>query len=296
MKQAHVDKLKVWPQYLLPQHSLSRLVHFLARIEHEAWKNFLISQFIRVFRVDMTEAEDPDPGSYASFNNFFARALQADARPLAGDTAAIISPVDGYLSEFGTITNNTLLQAKGRDYSLDSLLAGNPALAARFSAGRYATLYLSPKNYHRIHMPYGGRLDQMIYVPGRLFAVNQPTVGQVDQLFSRNERAITVFSTPIGNMAIIMVGAIFVGNIETVWAGEINSPYPKEIRTDLYQSLARPITLERGAEMGRFNMGSTVILLFEDGAMEWDDGLSQGQAIRMGQKLGIMNRKMQGGI
>lgn len=296
MNHSLTDLLKVWPQYLLPQHTLSRTVYFLARWKLPVWKNVLIQLFIRIFNVNMAEAEVNEPEKYSSFNEFFTRRLKADARPIDNNTSTIISPVDGYLSEFGDITGNSLIQAKGMAYTLDRLLSGNTGLVKQFQNGRFATLYLSPKNYHRIHMPCKGQLQQMIYIPGRLFAVNSHTTRVVDHLFGRNERAVIIYATDLGPLAMIMVGAIFVGNMETVWSGEINNPYPKQIQTDHYASLARPIALDKGEEMGRFNMGSTVILLFEKNALEWDATLVRGQEIRMGETLGNRIRESGGSI
>ncbi|MDX1518814.1 MAG: archaetidylserine decarboxylase [Gammaproteobacteria bacterium] len=285
-----LERLLVWPQYVLPQHGLSRAVYHLSRWTFSPWKNLLIRMFIRAFRVDMAEAGITDPTGYDCFNSFFTRALKPGARPHEHSPDRVICPVDGYLSEFGTVSDEQMIQAKGKSFTLDGLLAGNAGLVDSFRDGYYATLYLAPRNYHRIHMPSQGRLQQVIYVPGCLFAVNGHTVRHVDRLFSRNERAITVFSTPCGRMALIMVGAIFVGSMETVWAGEINSPYPKAVRTDNYEKLPRAIELEQADEMGRFNMGSTVILLFEKGSITWLDSLVPGQGVRMGET--IAKRKM----
>ncbi len=285
MKYVISDLLRVWPQYLLPQHGLSRLMYHLTRWQLPAWKQLLIKSFIYLFKVDLSESMRDEVTAFDSFNDFFTRSLKPGARPFDPSAQAVISPVDGYLSEFGEITEGCLIQAKGHRYRLADLLAEQTEYAGRFREGQYATLYLSPRNYHRIHMPLKGCLQQMTYVPGKLFAVNGHTTRVVESLFARNERAVTYFTTDAGSLALVMVGAIFVGNMETIWAGEINSPYPHAIRTQRYESSASKIVLDKGDEMGRFNMGSTVILLFEKDTVDWPDAISRGQAIRMGQTL-----------
>ncbi|MBI3344658.1 MAG: phosphatidylserine decarboxylase [Gammaproteobacteria bacterium] len=278
------DWLKILPHYLLPQHLLSRLMYVLTRARRRVWKDWQISWFIRRYRVDMSIAEQSDPLAYENFNSFFTRALKAGARPVAAGLNEIVCPVDGAVSQIGGISEGRIIQAKGRDYSLVELLGGSEERAAPFLNGQFATLYLSPKDYHRIHMPVTGRLREMVYVPGRLFSVNALSVRGIPRLFARNERVAAIFDTEIGAMAVVMVGALFVGSIETVWAGTITPPYRSSLQRWNYQT--RNIAIERGAELGRFNMGSTVIVLFESGDITWNPTLAAGSAVQMGQALG----------
>lgn len=281
------DYLKIWPQFILPQHYLSGLVYRLARCRIRIIKNSLIRLFIRFYGVDMSIAVSSSANNYETFNEFFTRSLKPQARPVDTDDRHIICPVDGFISQMGNITNDTLIQAKGRDYNLGQLLAGDESLAGDFLNGQYVTLYLSPRDYHRIHMPCDATLLRTVYIPGQLFAVNAHTARVVPGLFARNERLVNVFATGAGTMALVMVGAIFVGNMETVWAGEINHPYPAAIRSVDYQSAAdATVAIDKGKEMGRFNMGSTVILLFQKNNIAWDKTLVSGQRVRMGEKLG----------
>lgn len=278
------DWLKAWPQYPLPQHMLSRVVHRLARNESPGFKRWLIRAFARRFRVDMSEALTPDLDSYASFNAFFTRALRADARPLAAAGAAC--PVDGSVSQRGTIHDGRIFQAKGRSFSTLELVGGNEDIAQHFTDGSFATLYLSPRDYHRIHMPLDGHLRQMVHVPGRLFSVNPPTTRAVPRLFARNERVVTVFDTPAGPMALVLVGALFVASIETVWAGEVTPPHGRQIRRWDYPAAGDgSVKLARGEEMGRFNMGSTVIVLFGQDAAGWAPEIEADAPVRVGQAL-----------
>ena len=282
-----LDKLKSWPLVLLPHQLLSRVIRSATRWQARWWKDPLISLFIRHFRVDMSSAEHPAAGDYPDFNSFFTRALQSGARPLPDRPQAIASPVDGCVSEAGDITDGRLLQAKGRDYSLTTLLGGNAERAAPFQGGKFVTLYLSPRDYHRIHMPVDGRLLETTYVPGRLFSVAPHTVRAIPGLFSRNERLVTLFDTPAGPMAMVFVGAIFVSCMETVWAGVVNPSLGQALETRRYGTPGHtPVELARGAEAGRFNMGSTVILAYGPGRVNWSDDLKPGLPVRMGQVLG----------
>ncbi|MBT2787432.1 MULTISPECIES: archaetidylserine decarboxylase [unclassified Halomonas] len=242
-------------QYPLPHHALSRLTGKFAQCDNPWVKNNLIKAFIKRFDVDMSQALEPDPTAYATFNDFFTRALKADARPL-GD--GILSPADGTLSQYGRLQAGQLVQAKGHTYSAQTLLGGDTALAEEFLGGSFATVYLSPRDYHRVHMPVTGTLREMIYVPGRLFSVNQATANYVPGLFARNERLVCIFDTPQGPMAMVLVGAMIVAAIETVWSGQVTplSGHPQRIQ------FGQPITLEKGAEMGRFKLGSTVVMCF----------------------------------
>lgn len=264
-------------QYPLPHHALSRLTGHFARCETPWLKNALIKAFIKHFDVDMSQALEPDPTAYLTFNDFFTRALTADARPL-GD--GLLCPTDGSLSRHGRLQAGQLVQAKGHTYSAQTLLGGDGALAERFMHGSFATVYLSPRDYHRVHMPMAGTLREMIYVPGRIFSVNQATAANVPNLFARNERLVCIFDTEHGLMAMVLVGAMIVAAIETVWAGQITplSGVPQHTRFD------QPIRLERGAEMGRFSLGSTVVLCFENPVTFSD--FPQEAAVRMGQSLG----------
>lgn len=280
-----LDYLKILPQYLLPQHLLSQLMYVLTRARLRVWKDWQIRWFIRRYGVDMRVAEQSDPLAYENFNSFFTRALKAGARPIAAGLNEIVCPVDGAVSQIGGISKGRIIQAKGRDYSLLELLGGSEERAAPFLQGQFATLYLSPKDYHRIHMPVTGRLREMVYVPGRLFSVNALSVRSIPRLFARNERVAAIFDTEIGAMAVVMVGAMFVGSIETVWAGTITPPYRSRLQR--WDYLTQDTVIERGAELGRFNMGSTVIVLFESGDVTWNSALAAGSAVRMGQGLGV---------
>jgi phosphatidylserine decarboxylase len=276
-------RLFVWFQHVLPQHALSRLTLAATRVRAPWFKNLLIRGFLALFTVDMSEAAETDPYRYASFNEFFTRSLKAGTRPVASGDTDIVSPVDGRVSECGAIEGDSLLQAKGRHYLLAELLAGQ-AWAARFSGGAFATIYLAPFNYHRIHMPMRGRLLDTVYVPGRLFSVNAVTARHVPRLFARNERVLTLFEGEFGQFAVVLVGALNVGSIATVWAGDI-APAARRVVTHIP---APETVLERGAELGRFNMGSTVILLIEPGRGRWRPSLEAGSPVRLGECLGTL--------
>jgi phosphatidylserine decarboxylase len=281
------ETLFVSLQYLLPHHLLSRLMHAITRIEAKGFKNTLIRRVIDWYKVDMSEALESNPSAYRSFNDFFTRPLRPDARPVAEEANTIVCPSDGTLSAAGDIEDGYLFQAKGHDYTLLELLGGDPALCQLFEEGSFATIYLSPRDYHRVHMPYGGKLKRMVHVPGRLFSVNKTTCEKVPRLFARNERVICHFDTDIGPMAVILVGAIFVASIDTVWAGSV-TPVQRRISSWSYPpaSRAKAITLDKGEEMGRFNMGSTVILLLGKDAVEWGDDLTSDSKVKMGQAIG----------
>lgn len=291
------DYLKVLPQYLYPRRLLSSLMWHLARIESPWIKDRQIRWFIRRYRVDMAAAAEPDPAAYTHFNHFFTRALRPGARvlpkPDAPGTETILSPVDGAISQFGPIVDGKIIQAKGRRYTVADLLDGatGDGAIAPFLGGRFLTLYLSPRDYHRIHMPMAGRLREMRYVPGRLFSVNAATTRVIPRLFARNERVIGLFDTAIGPLALVMVGAIFVGSIETVWAGTV-TPAPRRIahiRRYGHERRAES-AFRRGQEIGRFNMGSTVILLFPPDGIAWAPDLYPGAPIEMGTTIGHVIR------
>jgi phosphatidylserine decarboxylase len=272
-------------QQLLPQHALSRLVGRLAECRVSWLKNFLISRFITAYGVNMQEAEAETPSDYANFNAFFTRALKAGLRPLPDDVRAIACPADGAISAIGRIDDASIFQAKGKSFSLKALIGGDDSWVQRFRNGSFATVYLSPKDYHRVHMPFGGLLREFVYVPGELYSVNQTTAENIDGLFARNERAVCLFDTDAGPMAVILVGAMIVAGIETVFAGHV-APSGRTVQRTHYVDMAHPVQLERGAELGRFKLGSTAIVLFGEGAMEWDSSLQTGSATRMGQRFG----------
>ncbi|WP_110688012.1 archaetidylserine decarboxylase [Salinicola aestuarinus] len=265
-------------QYPLPHHAISRLVGQVAESRQPWVKDTFIRRFIDTYGVDMSEAQQPDPAAYACFNDFFTRALKPGARPLG---SGLLSPADGTLSRFGRIEGDTLIQAKGQYYSLETLLGGDYERATPFRNGSFATVYLSPKDYHRVHMPMTGTLREMVYVPGRLFSVNQATASHVPGLFARNERLVCLFDTEHGPLAMVLVGAMIVAAIETVWAGQI-TPLSGQVQTTRFDE---PVVIEKGQEMGRFKLGSTVVMcLGRDTA--FSDFDPSGTPVRMGQSLG----------
>jgi phosphatidylserine decarboxylase len=281
---ARAARRAVWPQYLLPKQALTQLAGRVAGTRGGALTTNLIRWFIQRYGVDMAEAADPDPAAYASFNDFFTRALKPGVRPLADvGPGGLLCPVDGAISQFGRIEAGRIFQAKGHDYSATALLGGDSALAAHFQGGHFATLYLSPRDYHRIHMPCAGRLLRMIHVPGDLFSVNPTTARGVPGLFARNERVVCVFDGEHGPWVNVLVGATIVGSMATVWHGVVNPPRPGTLRDWLYTD--RDIQLPAGAEMGRFLLGSTVVMLFPPGPLQWNAGWAPGGAIRMGQAM-----------
>jgi len=271
-------------QHIIPQHLLSKMMWKLTRCEYKWLLKLILPFFIRQFKVNMQEAKNSDWKSYSSFNNFFTRELKEDAREVCSDKKLIASPVDGAISQLGEINNDLIFQAKGHAYSLTQLLGNREDLGETFKDGKFNTIYLSPKDYHRIHMPVDGTLTEMIHVPGELFSVSPTTVENVPALFARNERVICLFDTDAGPMAMILVGAIFVGSIETVWHGEVTPPSAKEIRNWLYEDEEK--SFAKGEEMGRFNMGSTVILLYAENKMNWAKGLEADQIVRLGEAIG----------
>jgi phosphatidylserine decarboxylase len=280
-------RLFVALQYTLPQHLLSRLMYRLARVEWGPLRRLSIRTFVRLVGIDMEEAVQPDPRLYPHLAALFTRALRPDARPLDPDPRALVCPADGTVSQIGPIAEGRIVQAKGQDYSLQDLLGGRTDLHRQFEGGSFATIYLSPKDYHRVHMPLAGDLKETIHLGGRLFSVNAVTAALVPGLFARNERVVSVFDSDAGPMALVLVGAIFVGGIETVWAGEITPEVPGRSQRIRHRAgTGTRISLGRGDEMGRFNLGSTVILLLPAGAVTWDPALRPGTQVRMGQRLG----------
>ena len=285
-----IDGLKSWPLAVLPHHLLSGVVRSITRWRAGWLKNLLINAFIRHFRVDMSEALLPSPADYPDFNQFFTRALRPDVRPQPVDADIIACPVDGCISQIGRIEDGRLYQAKGRYYSLAALLGGARERAAPFQGGRFVTLYLAPRDYHRIHMPCHGRLTETVFIPGRLFSVAPHTTRAIANLFVRNERQANLFESPAGPFAVVMVGAIFVASMETRWEGVIRPAGTTVRHIDYRKPAANPVELQRGEELGRFNMGSTVILLFGPGQVKWLAELHAERHVRVGQPLGHARR------
>jgi phosphatidylserine decarboxylase len=280
------DLLTTLPQYLLPQHTLSRLMSRLTHCEHPGWKNFFIRRIIRHYGVNMEEALEPNIEAYKSFNHFFTRELKPGIRPFPEARDAIASPADGAISQAGAITGGRIFQAKGKSFTAVDLLGGSEERAAPFQDGIFATIYLSPKDYHRLHMPLTGTLREMVHIPGRLFSVNTATANVVPGLFARNERVAAIFDTEIGPMALVLVGAIFVSSVETVWHGVVTPPTVSTVQTWRYGEDAP--TLRIGEEMGRFNMGSTIIVLFGKDRAAWHESLTAGKPVRLGEMIGKM--------
>lgn len=280
MSASLTDYLKSSSLYFLPHHAISRVTFKLTRIESRFVPK-AITLFSNAFGVNLNEALNPDPASYTTFNKFFTRELKADIRPV--EKAKITSPVDGTISQFGKVLDGEIVQAKGVSYSLDQLLGGNIDRTKKFTNGQFITIYLSPKDYHRIHMPCTGKLMEHTHIPGRLFSVAKHTVNTIKGIFARNERVVAMFDTEYGPMAMVLVGAINVAAIETVWAGLITPPKGQSITTSNYAN--KELRLDKGEEMGRFNMGSTVILVFTDGAPELSGDLKADQTLRMGEAL-----------
>lgn len=282
------DYLRNLPQYLLPQRLLTRLTYRITRARLPWFKNALIRGFAQHFQVDLGEASESDARAYPDFNAFFTRSLKPGIRPVAAGDRVVCCPVDGAVSQIGNIEQDLLLQAKGRTFSLAALLGSDPERARLFQGGVFTTLYLSPRDYHRIHMPLAGRLREMVHVPGKLFSVSPLTTRMVPNLFARNERVAALFDTPAGPMAVVLVGAINVASIETVWAGPITPPLGKTLCCWRYPPNGEDaVRLDKGAELGRFNMGSTVILLFGRDTVCWEPAIQAGTKVRMGQRLSV---------
>lgn len=271
-------------QTLLPHHLLSQFVSKFTHCENVTWKNFLIRQIATRYGVNWAESITQDLNDFKSFNEFFTRQLKSDVRPLTTEKGAISSPADGVVSQAGKITDGDIFQAKGKSFTVTDLLGGDATRAEKFNDGEFATIYLSPKDYHRLHIPVTGTLHEMIHVPGRLFSVNGATTEAVNGLFAKNERVIAIFDTEIGQMALVLVGAIFVSSIETVWHGVVTPPTIKTVRTWQYENDAP--TLKMGEEIGRFNMGSTIIVLFEKDKMTWNADFTAGNVVKVGEKIG----------
>jgi phosphatidylserine decarboxylase len=274
-------RLAVTPQYLLPKRMLTVLAGKLASLRGGALTHALIRRFVARYGVDMSEAADPRVESYATFNEFFTRPLREGLRPIAG--APFVCPVDAAISQFGPIEQDQIFQAKGHSYSTRALIGGDQALARRFDHGHFATLYLAPKDYHRIHMPCEARLQRMIYVPGELFSVNPLTARHVPGLFARNERVVCVFDTPYGPFVNVLVGATIVGSMATVWHGVVNPPRTRGLREWRYDS--QQIVLAKGAEMGRFLLGSTVVMLFPKNVLTFVPDWAPSRPVRLGEAM-----------
>lgn len=280
-------KFRVLIQYFLPHRILSHLIAQLAKCRRSWLKNLIIDWFIKYYQVDMSDAVENDPHQYKSFNDFFTRALKPESRPIPKDINKIICPIDGYISQLEIIENNQLIQAKKFKFNIKTLLSDTMENYFNlFDNGNFINLYLSPKDYHRIHMPCDGKLISMAYIPGKLFSVNPLTVNNVPNIYTRNERVVVIFKTKFGTMAMILVGAMLVASIVTVWAGEVTPTVKKEIQ--FYDYKDKNIELKRGAEMGRFQFGSTVILLFPKNTLHWDEYLHSGDFIKTGQQLGSL--------
>jgi phosphatidylserine decarboxylase len=289
------DRLFVATQHAIPQHFLSRLVYRLTRSRLPGVKNALIKSFMRGFSPDMSDAMQRDPLAYASFNEFFTRALRPGARPIDPNDSVLISPVDGAISQIGRLDGSQIMQAKGHSYSLEALLdygSSQSNWASRFTDGCFATLYLAPFNYHRIHMPLGGTLRAAWYVPGQLFSVNAVTAAAVPGLFARNERVVCIFEDGPRSFAMVLVGALFVGSMETVWHGEITPRNPRRPLELPLDTTRAPLHLEKGEEMGRFNMGSTVILITAPDMIDWLPNMKAGDSVYVGQPLGRLRGRM----
>ncbi|MCC2667351.1 MAG: phosphatidylserine decarboxylase [Gammaproteobacteria bacterium] len=277
------NRLKIVMQYLVPQRLLSWFAGVLCECRWRWWKNWQINFLIERYGADLRSAQLEDIEAYPTFNSFFTRYLKPDLRPIVQGAQQIACPVDGSISQIGSIQQDQLFQAKGFYFNLNELLGGSEAWTKVFIGGQFATLYLAPKDYHRVHIPFTGILRETIYIPGKLFSVNTLTAQSIPQLFSKNERLVCLFDTTAGSMAVILVGAMLVSSIRTVWARE-QMIASKIIKNEMYPEST--ISLERGAELGHFRMGSTVIVLFAKHSMQWTEGLQAGSVVQMGQLLG----------
>ncbi len=275
------DRLAVLPQYLMPKRALTTLAGKFASAQLGGLTTAVIRRFVARYNVNMAEAANPDITSYASFNDFFTRALTPGARPLA--SADLVCPVDGTISQFGPVEKDQIFQAKGHHYSTTALVGGDATLAARFDHGHFATLYLSPRDYHRIHMPCAGRLTRMVHVPGDLFSVNPTTARGVPGLFARNERVVCVFESGHGPFVLVLVGATIVGSMATVWHGQVNPPRTGQLRQ--WDYAPGKVNLQQGEEMGRFLLGSTVVLLFPKGPLQFNPDWAAARPIQLGEAM-----------
>lgn len=281
------DKLFILSQYVTPQLAVSRAAGRLADNDRTpALKNRVVKWFIKRYGVDMSEAAEQDPTAYPSFNTFFTRALKPGIRPLAGGENTFVSPVDGAISQLGQISGDRVFQAKGQSFSLLELLGGDAGRMEAFTEGEFSTIYLAPRDYHRIHMPMAGTLREMIYVPGKLFSVNPATAQNVPNLFARNERVVCIFDTAAGPMALVLVGAMIVGSVETPWAGVV-APNSSGVKAISYNGDSA-ISFAKGEEMGRFRLGSTVVMVMPGGSISWNAEQVAGKRVRMGEAFGVV--------
>lgn len=278
------DAFKVLPQYLLPQHTLSKLMSYLTHSENPALKNWMINKVIKLYGVNMEESKVKNLNAFKSFNEFFTRELKPRVRTITPEPNGIACPADGAVSQAGLINDRNIFQAKGKSFTLLELLGGNTERAELFAEGSFATIYLSPKDYHRLHMPVTGTLREMVHIPGRLFSVNTATTRSVPRLFARNERVAVIFDTEAGPMALVLVGAIFVSSIETVWHGVVTPPSVNSVQTWQYKH--QSIVLQKGEEMGRFNMGSTIIVLFGKNRAQWTEAFKADVPVKLGELIG----------
>lgn len=284
-----INRLKIFAQYLIPQHALSRLLGYFSRCRCRIIKNNFIKLFMRTYKINLSDALKTNINDYSSFHDFFIRELKPDARPIADDINIMVSPVDGCISQFGKIKNDRLFQAKNFDFTLQELLGKESIETNHFKNGNFITLYLAPGDYHRVHMPMSGTLKKMIYIPGRLFSVNKTTTSSVPRLFARNERVVCFFETQRGPIAVILVGALIVGSIYTSWAGQITPQDSKRVEVTSYDTGIHD--LKRGDELGYFAMGSTVIVLSNaENKIEWDKYVMVDNVIKMGQNLGHFSK------
>ncbi|MEG3755989.1 archaetidylserine decarboxylase [Psychromonas arctica] len=274
------DQMKIVFQYILPKHLFTFIAGKLAEAKMGAFTTFLIKKFIKQFNIDMSEAKHSEAEDFDTFNDFFTRELKSGLRPIIEGDQNLAIPVDGCISQQGEIKQGRIFQAKGHDFSLRELVGGRDDVAAPFDDGLFSTIYLAPKDYHRIHMPITGKLEQLIFIPGDLFSVNPLTAQNVPNLFARNERAVAIFSTAIGPMAMVLVGATIVGSIETVWEGTLKAQKNKELQYWDYQD--QDIVIEKGEEMGRFKLGSTIVALFPKDSIEFDEQLEPSSVTRLG--------------
>lgn len=276
--------------YLLPHHALSRLAGVISRCEVVWFKQRLVNWFIKKYGVDMSLAVEPNPSTYPSFNKFFIRAIHPEKRPICEGRDAVASPADGVISQMGSLRDGQLLQAKGIEYSLSALLGGDDAQAQMLTGGEFMTVYLSPKDYHRVHIPLAGQLEKIVYVPGRLFSVNAFSSENIPNLFARNERVVCWFKTEWGPMVVVLVGAMLVASIHTVWTGRVAPSKVNGVETKEYTE--EKIKLNKGEELGHFELGSTVIIVFPRGVVRWSEALKAGSAVQVGQTIGVVEGQM----
>ncbi|RUO76597.1 phosphatidylserine decarboxylase [Idiomarina tyrosinivorans] len=285
------DRIKIFAQYATPKHALSRIVGAFAAAKAGIFTQWFIRWFIKNYQIDMSEAVAENPSDYKTFNAFFTRRLKPELRPIDGNDNHLAHPVDGAISQLGAIHQDRIFQAKGHDYSLQDLLGGNSKDAETFVDGQFATIYLAPKDYHRIHMPCDGTLTKMVYVPGDLFSVNPLTARSVPNLFARNERVIAFFDGPAGPFSMVLVGATIVASIGTVWSGTVTPPTGMRVQSWSYPSSGpEAVHLKKGDEMGHFKLGSTVVMTFAKDAIEFDPALQAGSVTRMGQAMGTLSQ------